>query len=294
MSRRKVHKQLYIQRQHEYKKLMRFLRNRYSYEFIDEAQKIKYLDKLPFRYLEKQVAQYGRGCVYDHENYGIAIYKAVMSRSLDIYGRPNGYYLYTANGTQFLDVKADDKNLVLLQDNFNGEPLEVIAERYGVMLGKIRETIITNVFAMRTPFLIQAEKERLIDVKMALSAVNEEPEVIVDTALNFAEAVKVLKLEVPDRLKSLEDEYNTTFAKFKEEIGFSSQNVDKKERLVAREAEDDKGTLIAFDNESYEARKTFIFWMEQRLGIKLKLIKSNKDLYLTDDNESETDEEELA
>jgi len=270
---------LSTQRSFEYEKLMRFIRNRYGYEYIDIEQKKEYRHKLPFRYLEKLIAETGRAAVYKHPEYGIAIYKAVMAGNLNIYGLPNTYFLYTANGTKTMQVQADNPKLVIIQDNFNGMAFAKIAERYGNMLGKIRETIVTNTVAMRTPFLVQAPKEKLLEVRMAMEAMNEAPEVIVDPNLEFSETVKVVELKTPDRLKSLEDEYNTTISKFLEELGFSSNNIDKKERLVAAEAEDDEGMLKAFDSEPYEFRRTFIELMDEQFGIKLKLLKSNDDLY---------------
>lgn len=280
-TKRKMQRQnLSMQRQFEYEKLMRFLRNRYAYEFTDEAQKKKYRSKLPFIYMERLIAEYGRAAVYNHPDYGIAIYKPTMAGNLNIFGQPNTYFLYTSNGTQGFKVQADDPNLIVLMDNFSGMAYNQLAYRYGEMLGKIRETITTNVFAMRTPFILSAPKEKVLEVRMLMEAVNEAPDVLVDPNVEFSEAVKVWKTETPDRLKSLEDEYNTTIGKFMEEIGFSSQNIDKKERLVAAEAEDDEGMLKAFDNEPYQARKTFIELMEEKFEIKLKLIKANDDLYM--------------
>lgn len=247
---------------------MRFVRNRYSYKYISDEDKKKYQDKIPFRYIEKMVAMNGRGAIYDHPNYGMAIYKPVMAGSLDIYARPNKYFLYTANGQTNISVAADDPKLLLLQDNFDGTSFVAIMTRYAIMLGKIRETIVTNTHSMRTPWLLSAPKEQTQTVRMILEAVNEAPEVITDPNLDFQEIIKVVKTETPDNLKSLEDEYNTTFSKFKEEIGFASQNIDKKERLVAAEAEDDEGMLKAFDNEPYENRLLFVEKMESKFGIK--------------------------
>lgn len=278
--RNKNRRNLSTQRTFEYEKLMRFLRNRYGYEYIDETQKKQYRRKIPFQYLEKLVSETGRAAIYEHPEYGIAVYKAVMAGNLNIYGQPNTYFLYTANGTQTIQVQADDAKLVILQDNFNGAPLARIAERYGDMLGKARETINTNIHAMRTPFLVQAPKEKLLEVRMAMEAMNEAPEVIVDPNLEFSETVKVIDMKMPDRLKSLEDEYNTIMGKFMEEVGFATNTIDKKERLVAGEAEDDDEILKAFDGEAYRYRLTFIELMEEQFGIKLKLVKANSDLYI--------------
>ena len=279
--RQMQNKNLPMQRQFEYEKLMRFLRNRYTYKFKDETQKKKYRSNLPWIYLERMVAEYGRVAVYEHEDYGIAVYKATMAGNLNIFGQPNTYFLYTSNGAPAIKVQADDPKLIILMDNFSGFAYAQLAYRYGDMLGKIRESIMTNVAAMRTPFLVQAPKEKVLEVRMALEAVNESVDVIVDPNLEFSETIKVVDLKVPDRLKGLEDEYNTTLAKFKEEIGFSNNSVDKKERLVAAEAEDDADMLKAFDSEPYQARLTFVELMKEKFDIDLELVKANDDLYIT-------------
>lgn len=278
--RKRARQSVFKHRLYEISKLQRFLRNRYSYEFVDDEQRKEYESKLPFRYLEKQVSIYGRGAIYKHPKYGFAFYKTTMAGNLNIYGLPGTYFLYTYSGGNPLKVAADDPNLIILQDNFDGSSLDPIAQHYGEQLGKIRETIITNVVAMRTPFIISAPKEKLLEVRMVMEAVNEAPEVLVDPNMEFSEAVKVLELKVPDRLKGLEDEYNITFGKFKEEIGFSANNVDKKERLVAEEAEQDDDMLKAFDNEPYENRKKFVKLMKDNFDIDLKLVKANEDLYM--------------
>lgn len=273
-------KNLPMQRQFEYEKLMRFLRNRYTYTYKNDEQKKKYRAKLPFIYLERLVAEYGRAAIYEHEDYGIAIYKCTMAGNLNIFGQPNTYFLYTANGAAAIKVQADDPKLIILRDNFSGFAYTQLAYRYGDMLGKIRESIMTNVAAMRTPFLISAPKEKVLEVRMLLEAVNESVDVLTDPNLEFAETVKVVDLKVPDRLKTLEDEYNTTIGKFMEEIGFSSNSVDKKERLVAAEAEDDEGMLKAFDSEPYMERLTFVELMKEKFDIELELVKANEDLYM--------------
>jgi hypothetical protein len=265
---------------------MRFLRNRYSYEFIDDEQRKKYGGKIPFRYLEKLVAAGGRGAIYRDDSVGFNVYKPVIANRYDIYGRPIAYTLYTSNGSDILyNIQADDKNLIILQDHFDGSSLSYVVNYYAEQLGKVRETLLTNISAMRVPFLIQAPKEKKFEVERILKAMQEEPEVLVDPNLEFSEVVKIVELKVPDRLKTLEDEYNTIFGKFKEEIGFSSQNIDKKERLVAAEAENDDDTLKAFDNEPYEMRKLFIKEMDDKFGIQLRLIKANDDLYVSDTKE---------
>lgn len=280
-TKRKLQNQnLPMQRQFEYEKLMRFLRNRYTYKFTDVEQKKKYRAKLPWIYLERMIAEYGRVAVYKHDDYGIAVYKATMAGNLNIFGQPNTYFLYTSNGSGGIKVQADDPNLIILMDNFSGFAYAQLAYRYGDMLGKIRESIMTNVAAMRTPYLVQAPKEKVLEVRMALEAMNESVEVIVDPNLEFSETIKVVDLKVPDRLKALEDEYNTTISKFLEEIGFSSNSIDKKERLVAAEAEDDEGMLKAFDSEPYQARLTFVELMKEKFDIDLELVKANEDLYM--------------
>jgi len=275
---------------YHYDKLMRFLRNRYSYKFVDEDQRKELENKIPFRYLEKLVAMYGRGAVYKQDLVGYGVFKPVMAGNLNIYGNPGTYWLYTANGQETIKVQANDPNLLILQDNFDGSSFESIASYYAEQMGKTRETIVTNVHTMRVPFIITAPKEQLLAVRMALEAINEMPEVITDPNImnDIKELIGVVDLKTPDHLKSLEDEYNITFSKFKEEIGFSSQNIDKKERLVAAEAEDDKDTLKAFDNEPYENRQKFITAMNDKFGVKLKLIKANDDLY-AEPKETETE-----
>ena len=280
---KKQRNHLSAERAFEYEKLMRFLRNRYSYVYTDVQQAIDYENALSFDYMEQTLVQYGRVAVYKHPSYGLGVYRATRAYGLNIYGQPDAYFLYTANGTQMFDhVAADDDDLIILKDNYAGEPFRYIAERYGIKLGKLRETIDTNIFAMRTPFIVQAPKEKALEVKMIMQALNEEPEVFEDPNMEFAETIKIHDMKTPDRLKSLEDEYNTLIGKFLEEVGFSFKNIDKKERLTAEEASDDEGFLKAFDGEAYRNRLKFIKQMEQKFEIKLELVKSNQDLYTID------------
>jgi len=271
----KNRKALSRHRQAEYTKLMRLINNRYSYVIKEKPEGVN----IPFRYIEKTVGEYGRVAIYKHPDYGVAAYKAVMAGNLNIYGLPNKYFLYTANGrNNVAQVDVDNPDLLILTDNFNGWPLSQIAERYAEMLGKIRETISTNIVAMRTPYIIQAPKERTLEVKLALEAINEAPEVIVDDNFDFAKTINVVELKTPDNLETLEVEYHNTLSRFLEEIGFSSVLITKKERLVSAEADANGSTLIAFDNEAYEARVNFVLELEKKFGIKVDLIKSNIDI----------------
>lgn len=259
----------------EYKKLMRIVKNRYSYIIKDNPDKIV----LPFRYVEKTVAESGRVAIYKHPDYGVAAYRAVMAGNLNIYGLPNTYFLYTANGKNMVSqVNADDENLIIMSDMYNGEALSLIADRYAEMLGKIRETISTNIAAMRTPFIVEAPKERMLEVRLALEAVNESPEVVVDDNFDFAKTINVVELKTPDNLETLEVEYHNTFSRFLEEIGFSSVLITKKERLVSAEADSNGSTLIAFDNEAYESRVNFVLELKEKFNLDVELVKSNIDI----------------
>lgn len=259
----------------EYNKLMRIVKNRYSYIIKDNPDKIV----LPFRYVEKTVAESGRVAIYKHPDYGVAAYRAVMAGNLNIYGLPNTYFLYTANGKNMVSqVNADDENLIIMSDMYNGEALSLIADRYAEMLGKIRETISTNIAAMRTPFIVQAPKERMLEVRLALEAVNESPEVVVDDNFDFAKTINVVELKTPDNLETLEVEYHNTFSRFLEEIGFSSVLITKKERLVSAEADSNGSTLIAFDNEAYESRVNFVLELKEKFNLDVELVKSNIDI----------------
>lgn len=259
----------------EYNKLMRIVKNRYSYIIKDNPDKIV----LPFRYVEKTVAESGRVAIYKHHDYGVAAYRAVMAGNLNIYGLPNTYFLYTANGKNMVSqVNADDKNLIIMSDMYNGEALSLIADRYAEMLGRIRETISTNIAAMRTPFIVQAPKERMLEVRLALEAVNESPEVVVDDNFDFAKTINVVELKTPDNLETLEVEYHNIFSRFLEEIGFSSVLITKKERLVSAEADSNGSTLIAFDNEAYESRVNFVLELKKKFNLDVELVKSNIDI----------------
>lgn len=254
---------------------MRIVKNRYSYIIKDNPDKIV----LPFRYVEKTVAESGRVAIYKHPDYGVAAYRAVMAGNLNIYGLPNTYFLYTANGKNMVSqVNADDENLIIMSDMYNGEALSLIADRYAEMLGKIRETISTNIAAMRTPFIVQAPKERMLEVRLALEAVNESPEVVVDDNFDFAKTINVVELKTPDNLETLEVEYHNTFSRFLEEIGFSSVLITKKERLVSAEADSNGSTLIAFDNEAYESRVNFVLELKEKFNLDVELVKSNIDI----------------
>lgn len=259
----------------EYNKLMRIVNNRYSYIIKENPDKIV----LPFRYVEKTVAESGRVAVYKHPDYGVAAYRAVMAGNLNIYGLPNTYFLYTANGKNMVSqVQADDPDLIIMSDMYNGQALSLIADRYAEMLGKIRETISTNIAAMRTPFIVQAPKERMLEVRLALEAVNESPEVVVDDNFDFAKTINVVELKTPDNLETLEVEYHNTFSRFLEEIGFSSVLITKKERLVSAEADSNGSTLIAFDNEAYESRVNFVLALKEKFNLDVELVKSNIDI----------------
>ena len=259
----------------EYNKLMRIVKNRYSYIIKDNPDKIV----LPFRYVEKTVAESGRVAIYKHPDYGVAAYRAAMAGNINIYGLPNTYFLYTANGKNMVSqVNADDKNLIIMTDMYNGEALSLIADRYAEMLGRIRETISTNIAAMRTPFIVQAPKERMLEVRLALEAVNESPEVVVDDNFDFAKTINVVELKTPDNLETLEVEYHNTFSRFLEEIGFSSVLITKKERLVSAEADSNGSTLIAFDNEAYESRVNFVLELKEKFNLDVELVKSNIDI----------------
>lgn len=109
---------------------------------------------------------------------------------------------------------------------------------------------------MRTPYIVATKKGQLSRTAV-MNAIRAGEEVIeISESMNIEEAIQVLTLDVPvDYMPRLKDEFNNKLSEMLTMFGINNIGVDKKERLVAAEAEGNNQLINASGNVYLDSRR---------------------------------------
>jgi len=224
-------------------------------------------ERLPFDYMERGITRFGRMCIYNDDNIGLGIFRAVQNGMFNIYEIPTSYTLYSPNGLYTKTVSNDDPNLIIIRDRYDGASNMKMLWWYAEKLGTVRNDIERNLEKLKTPYLLQAPKEKLLDLRMAIESYRHGDEIVADDGIAVEEMLKVLRLDVPYLVDRLEAQYNTIFQMFLREVGYSNITIDKREKLTVAEALVGSDLTINQSMEAMRFRVDFQVELFQKFGI---------------------------
>lgn len=186
-----------------------------------------------------------------------------------------------------LDAKAGLKNgYVVVSNKFNyfAPTMQVfndfkLADRVAKTLALIKATQLRNIELMRQQYIISSTNNNLTGQNIFHAIDNGEIAVTVDNSLGGLEnAVTVSNFSVQDYLASLKDQFNNELDELLTMLGINTVGIDKKERLVAAEADGNAQLTEASANVYLDARQEQMDLINTCLGTNIQ-VTFNQDSY---------------
>ena len=184
----------------------------------------------------------------------------------DIYRTPIERRAYATNG---YSKTLDNKNSVLIYNNYLRVPSMKEIELFAERLYRLERTIDVNVNAQKTPVIIQCnESQRLTMKNLYMQWSGFEPFIFGDKNLDL-NTIKVLNVEAPfvaDKIQQLKAQIWNEAMTY---LGISNVNTTKKERLITDEVSRDLGSTVASKYTRLNARKDACKKINEMFGLNI-------------------------
>lgn len=196
-------------------------------------------DYIPPQFMERVLFYRGVGAfIYDDVVDKFAFMRTALTGLPDIYDIPEIRQVYTANG-YIEDYSKWDS--VLVWDNPSALPWCYTAAMYADRLATAMKTIDTNLFAQRTPVVLACT----VDERLTYESISDQyeayvPIIRVDDTVDL-DRIKTLKLDAPYVVDKIYAYMNTLWSQVLTDLGYESNPIDKKERLISQEVQGNNG-----------------------------------------------------
>ena len=189
--------------------------------------------------------------IYDSNVDMYAFMRCNLAGMPDIYNIPAERYAYAVNG--YYD-RYGKENSVIVRNNPLMYPERHTISLYAQTLTNLWMTREMNVYAQRTPVVIVATDEmKLTYANIASDYHNYVPIIRVEDTVDL-DRLKTLDLKPPNVFPAIEQQMRNVKMQALIDLGIESYGTDKKERLVAEEAQGNTGETEAMRKAGLDAR----------------------------------------
>lgn len=186
--------------------------------------------KIPSNYIEKILIENGAGAFYIENN---TLKFDSASTTEQMYNEPTKWNIF--DGRKSFTRSIIDS--VYVTNDFLHNPFLIYILNYTEKILDTERTINTSVATHKMPFLIKTNDKKLLTHKNIINQIqNNEIAIFVDDTLNIND-FQFFKTEQDFIIDKLDVHKKFIYAEFKELLGFNNIQIEKKERLITNEAE---------------------------------------------------------
>lgn len=220
--------------------------------FINRFRWIGLPDYIPPWFLE-QTLFYRANAIFAHDKsvdmYGI--FRGNLTGMPDIYNVPDIREVYATPG--YLE-EYDKEHSVIIWDNPSKLPFYYEAYMYARALANAWETREMNMFVQRTPFVIKSPEQ----MKLTYDIIGQQYQLKVPVIkINDSVDIKnldVLNLDAPYLVTNITEYMNMVWSQLLTDLGYESNPINKKERLISQEVMGNNGETEAQRNVGLDLR----------------------------------------
>lgn len=193
-------------------------------------------------FLEQAMVTYGMiGFAKDDVTGDLIALPAVMNGKLNIYGYPTRWRLFGMNG---YNLPVDEKNSVMVWDNYNRMPIFSDLLMFAKRLSVIERTIDVNVEGQKTPYILSGDKTQINTLKQIYKDIcSNKPVVLTDKSLNLQQ-ITCTPTVTPFVAGELQIIKRNIWNEAMTFLGVDNANSEKRERLVTEEAQGNRGAVM--------------------------------------------------
>lgn len=202
----------------------------------------------------------------DNAPEGYAVLQAFIDGQWDMYNYPTKRRAYAVNG---LNVELNEKNSVLIFNNYLRYSMIPTLMLYAKRLAEIDRTIDVNVMNQKAPKVIRcSDKQRLTFKNLAMQAQGNVYTILADKNVNLDD-IEVLDLSAPyvgHDLEILKHYYWNEALTF---LGIENVTTEKKERLISTEVFSNMGDVESQRFTRLNARKKACHEINEMFGLEV-------------------------
>ena len=189
--------------------------------------------------------------IYDKNADAFAVMKSNLTGIPDIYNIPDIREAYAVQGYLKDYTK---ENSVIIWDNHSRLPFYYTAVMYAQTLANAWATRDINMYTQRTPFVIKSNSQQ----RLTYANIGNEydclvPVIKVDDTVDLKN-LDVLKLDSPWLVSNINIFINDTWSQVLTDLGYESNPVNKKERVISQEVNGNNGETEAQRNVGLDMR----------------------------------------
>lgn len=236
-------------------------------------------DEIPIRYPERWLYENGMCVFLEIPEAGYACLP-VMTGSIEnnLYGEPAKWKAVAVGKYSGIvsDLKLDDKNSVLIRNDFQYRATKPYVEVLIKQLVNVELTMRLNINAQKNPVWgITSEESALRDKNAFIEFYECEP--IQFHQSMSAESLEFFNSGIKYIGNELADTYNVYDYRIMSYLGIDNANVDKKERMLVSEVESKSDKIMMIRNARLEQRKIACEKINEIFGLDIS-VECNKDL----------------
>ena len=203
------------------------------------------------RYLERSLYYKGMATMFETPEFGFINTQCSTNGYLNIYGLPSALMCNTFNGLHwykklFTQLGEDEETIkkqreeecVFVMNDWEGMPTAFTIEQFAYRMYLAQRTADVNMSAQRTPVMVVcSDKQRLTMENLYSQYDGNLPFIFGDKDSNINEnTLKALKTDAPYICDKVTDYKKEIWNEFLQFLGVNSISIEKKERLITDEA----------------------------------------------------------
>lgn len=233
--------------------------------------------EIPSSYIEKCLIESGSGAFFEENGelkFGVAY------ATENIYNVPTKWQIHY-NGKIYSKSILDS---VFVRCDFNNNPFIMYILQYTDKITDIERTINTNVATHKMPFVFKTNDKKLLSYKNIVNQImNNEVAIFLDESISMSD-FEMFKTEQEYIIDKLDVHKKYVYAEFKEMLGFNNIQVEKKERLITDEAEQNNEIIVnGYVKTMLDERKECCKKIKELFNIDIN-VKLNREEMKQDDN----------
>lgn len=231
---------------------------------------------IPSRFIEESL-YYNGLVVFFKAKKGVCLGNYVVSKATPIdynlYGDPIAYNCVSDNGKINEIVEAED--CVAIWNNYEKLPSYQSVRYFAKRIKDLDKTISCNMVSIKHPVLVACSKEQELTMKQFYAKVdNDEPLILVDETFNDSN-IKAFDMKVQSHLTELYEIRNKVLNEGLTYFGINNVPVEKKERLITDEAQQNNEQININKNVLYMPRLEATTEINKKFGLDIKLSIAN-------------------
>lgn len=233
--------------------------------------------EIPSSYIEKCLIESGSGAFFE-EN-GVLKFGAAYATE-NIYNVPTKWQIHY-NGKIYSKSILDS---VFVRCDLNNTPFIMYVLQYTDKITDIERTINTNVATHKMPFVFKTNDKKLLSYKNIVNQImNNEVAIFLDESISMSD-FEMFKTEQQYIIDKLDVHKKFVYAEFKELLGFNNVQIEKKERLITDEAEQNNEIIVnGYVKSMIDERKDCCKKIKELFNIDIN-VKLNREEMKQDDN----------